>query len=300
MSRAHPLALKKFTEPQEIDNMSNMPGILVQIVHIEGIRKGEIDEFQQSVINVGRAHSSDVLFPGDVRVVSRKHAEIKREGNRYLLVNHGQNGCFVNRLQVDQTYLNQGDIITFSKAGPKVSFLYSLKPQAQTKPIAAPKPGMSDKHPEKSYAKKEKGLYTLQFGTDIRSFTQHAVTLGKHPNNDFVLNHQSVLDMHCEIYFQEDNYFLRDTSQCRATMLNGSALTRDRPLYEKDIITLGDNGPQMHYQGAGRLFEYVKPLPEQSGSTSSLAIFPETRQTPVYKATIGDLIKSYFRIYTDD
>jgi len=298
MNHAYPLALKKFIGPQELDNMSNMPDILVQIVHIEGIRKGEIDEFQQSVINVGRAHSSDVLFPGDVRVVSRKHAEIKREGNRYLLVNHGQNGCFVNRLQVDQTYLNQGDIITFSNAGPKISFLYTLK--AQTKSITIAESGMSGKHPDKSYAKKEKGLYTLQFGTDIRSFTQHAVTLGKHPDNDFVLNHQSVLDTHCEIYFQENNYILRDTSQCRATMLNGSALTRDRPLYEKDIITLGDNGPQLHYQGAGRLFEYVKPLPEQSCPISSLAIFPEARQTPVYKATIGDLIKSFFRQYTDD
>ncbi len=298
MDHIHPLALKKLIDLQEKDNMSNIPDILVQIVHIDGIRKGEIDKFQQPVINVGRAHSSDVLYPGDVRVVSRKHAEIKREGNRFLLVNHGQNGCFVNRHKVDQTYLNQGDIITFSKAGPKISFLYTL--EAKTKSITAPESGISSKHPDKSYAKKDKGLYTLQFGTDIRSFTQHAVTLGKHTSNDFVLNHQSVLETHCEIYFQEDNYFLRDTSQCRATMLNGRKLTRDRPLYEKDIITLGDNGPQLHYQGAGRLFEYVKPLPEHLSPTSSLAIFPETRQTPVYKATIGDLIKSFFRQYTDD
>ena len=298
MNHEHPLALKKYIDLQGIDDMSNMPDIFVQIVHIEGARKGEIDEFQQSVISIGRAHSSDVLFPGDIRVVSRTHAEIKREGNRYLLINHSRNGCFVNRLQVDQSYLNQGDIITFSKAGPKISFLYTLKADARS--VTLPEPGMSGELAKQSFARKQKGLFTLQFGTDIRSFTQHVVTLGKHHGNDFVLNHQSVLETHCEIYFQEDNYFLRDTSQCQATMLNGSVLIRDRPLYKKDIITLGKNGPQLYYMGAGRLFEFVNPLPAQSDSTSSRSISPETRQTPVYKATIGDLIKSFFRQYTDD
>lgn len=106
--------------------MLNAPVILIQLVHIEGTRKGEINETDNPIVTFGRHPDCDVRFPNVSRSVSRKHAEIKREGNRFLFFNHSQNGSYVNGKLTEQAYLAQGDVITFSKSGPKVSFLYKI------------------------------------------------------------------------------------------------------------------------------------------------------------------------------
>lgn len=101
----------------------NIPDIQLQIVHIDGPRKGEIDEFRQPVVTIGRSPSADVRFPAELRFVSRNHAEIKREGNRFLLLNHSPNGCTVNGQPADSVYLKQGDVITFAEGGPSLKYL---------------------------------------------------------------------------------------------------------------------------------------------------------------------------------
>ena len=69
---------------------------MVQLVHIEGPLKGEIQEFSDPVISIGRHPSSHIRFPTDQTAVSRNHAEIIREGNRFRLVDRSTNGTFVN------------------------------------------------------------------------------------------------------------------------------------------------------------------------------------------------------------
>ena len=54
--------------------------------------------------------------------MSRKHAEIIREGNRFKLVDLSANGTFVNGKRVKEVYLKDGDVLTFAEGGPKVSF----------------------------------------------------------------------------------------------------------------------------------------------------------------------------------
>ena len=65
----------------------SIPEITVQIVHIEGPRKGQIDEVSAMRITIGRDPSNTVVYGKDMRRVSRHHAEIVREGNRFLLKN---------------------------------------------------------------------------------------------------------------------------------------------------------------------------------------------------------------------
>jgi pSer/pThr/pTyr-binding forkhead associated (FHA) protein len=106
--------------------MQSPPVIVVQMVHIEGPMKGEIQEFSDPVILIGRHPDSHVCLPKDQTAVSRNHAEIVREGNRFRLVDKSTNGTFVNGKRIQEVYLKDGDVITFTENGPKISFLTKL------------------------------------------------------------------------------------------------------------------------------------------------------------------------------
>ncbi len=118
------------------------PVIIVQLVHISGPLKGDIQEFAESVINIGRHPSNHVIFPADFTSISRNHAEIVREGNQFRLMDHSANGTFVNGKRVQEAFLRDGDVLMFADGGPKVSFLTQIKegvvPAEPMAPVAPP------------------------------------------------------------------------------------------------------------------------------------------------------------------
>ena len=124
--------------------MKKAPEIMVQLVHIEGPMKGEIHEFSESSITIGRHPSCREQFPKDITVVSRRHAEIKREGNRFKLIDTSTNGTFLNgHLVKGETYLKDGDVLMFAEGGPKVSFLTRMMELSEE--ILQPEHKVSDK-----------------------------------------------------------------------------------------------------------------------------------------------------------
>ncbi len=106
--------------------MKDRPDIEIQLIHIQGPLKGQIQELAGDVISIGRHPSCDVIFPKELSTLSRMHAEIVREGNRFRLVDKSTNGTFVNGKQVTEVFLKDGDVIMFSEGGPKVSFLTKI------------------------------------------------------------------------------------------------------------------------------------------------------------------------------
>lgn len=85
--------------------------------------KGEIREFSEETISIGRNPASSLCFPVELTGLSRRHAEIKREGNQFRLTDFSTNGTFVNGKKVKEALLKDGDVLEFSEGGPKVSFL---------------------------------------------------------------------------------------------------------------------------------------------------------------------------------
>ncbi|RNC67863.1 MAG: FHA domain-containing protein [Desulfuromonadales bacterium] len=117
-------------------DMTLRPSIAVEIVHIHGPMKGSIQEFSDGYISIGRHPSSSVLFPSELTGISRKHADIIREGNQFKLVDHSTNGTYLNGRKVTEAYLKDGDILEFSEGGPKVSFITKVVEPPQMKPVA--------------------------------------------------------------------------------------------------------------------------------------------------------------------
>jgi len=106
--------------------MKKAPFIIMQLVHIQGPMKGEIQEFPDTEISIGRHPSCHVRFPKDLAIISREHARIVREGNRFKLVDLSTNGTFLNGTRVTEAILKDGDILLFADGGPKVSFLTKI------------------------------------------------------------------------------------------------------------------------------------------------------------------------------
>lgn len=89
------------------------PGQACLIVR-RGPAAGTIFALGQDLVTVGRHRESDI-FLNDI-TVSRRHAELRRDGNAYAVSDLGSlNGTYVNRSRVDSSPLTSGDELQIGK-----------------------------------------------------------------------------------------------------------------------------------------------------------------------------------------
>lgn len=265
--------------------MKTKPVIVIQLVHIQGPLKGEIQEFSDSTISIGRHPSCHMQFPKGLSIISRKHAQIVREGNRFRLIDQSTNGTFVNGKRVKEAYLKDGDVLVFSEGGPKVSFLTKMierQHEIQDVPLPLPKepeismvekPSMAHAQPEQVLGEevsiqKVRVPLIIQYGPTLRSFKELPVTIGKDPNCDFTLNHPAILDRHGQFFFNQDQYWVKDLTGQKLISINGQPVHFQAPLKPDDRLALSPQGPTFRFLGEGRLAEFEEPVPEEPMNAS--------------------------------
>lgn len=274
--------------------MKYPPQIMVQLIHIHGGLKGEIQEFTEPVITIGRLPSFTVHFAADEPGVSREHARIERDGNQFKLIAlKDKFGTFVNGKQVRVALLRNGDVIEFGSYGPKVSFSAEFGepladpaqparfgPQPAAPPLrepyrgaaASPTPPPKNDPPNLGGAgdgfpvPRGSAPLTIQFGPTIRSYRELPVVLGAHPGCDFLLQFPGIEDRHAEISFQAGGYCLKDLTGQRSVRVNGRALEAPVRLHPFDEIACAPNGPIFRFLGDGRLAEVEASQPDERGA----------------------------------
>lgn len=257
--------------------MTDKPAIVVQFVHIEGPLKGEIQEFLEPEISIGRHSSCQVQFPKDLTIISRKHARIIREGNRFKLTDQSTNGTFLNGKRVTEAYLKSGDVLIFAEGGPKASFLTRIEEGAEalekfTQPGVPGKPEMEPaKKGEPAVPRPEPGAepgvlgkkvqvpLVIQYGPTLRSFREVPVTIGKNPSCDFSLDHPEILDRHAQLFFDQDQYWVKDLTGRSLISINGRPIGIQAPLNPDSLLSLSPGGPTFRFLGGGRLAEHEEP-----------------------------------------
>ena len=91
-----------------------------------GAKAGARYALDADMVSVGRDPGSDIFL--DDITVSRRHAEVERDGARYSIRDVGSlNGTYVNRKLVDQGELNEGDEVQVGKF--KLVFVHGTSPQ---------------------------------------------------------------------------------------------------------------------------------------------------------------------------
>ena len=286
--------------------MPDKPVIVVQLIHIEGPLKGNIEECTDPIIRIGRHDDCQICFPKNLTLVSRHHAEIIREGNRFKLVDHSTNGTFVNGKTVKETVLKDGDVLMIGDGGPKVSFLTEIRAADTDAPGSAPGfhekeasafspsppviPGQSatpkqsflspasvkqtpsmgsepPRGPDPAEAQVQAPL-VIQFGPTIQSFKMLPLVIGKKADCDFILNHVDIIDRHIQIFFHENNYWVKDLTGQGLITINDSPIQAKTPLNPGSRLSLGPRGPVFQFLSGGRLVE-VADQPAEAASQES-------------------------------
>lgn len=278
--------------------MKQPPVIVVQLFHIKGPIPihGKEQEFSGPSILIGRHPSCHVQFAADLTHISRKHAEIIRDGNQFKLIDHSANGTFVNGKMIKEIYLKDGDVLMFAEGGPQISFLTQMKegvrevapppplrepereirvepPKVESPKIEPPirpqrpvdeRPAYvaprREEPPEVSVQPIQMPLI-IQYGPQIRNFKQLPVTLGKSPMCELVLDHPGIFDQHAQVFFSQNQYWIKDLTGQRLIFINRQPIGFHAPLKLNDHVALSPQGPFFQVFGEGRLGEIEEPPP---------------------------------------
>ena len=238
--------------------MADIPIIVIQIVHIDGPLKGKIQEFSDTEILIGRYPECHIQFHKDLRIISRLHAKILREGNRFALINKSRNFTYLNGKPIqeeEQVYLKSGDWLMFAQGGPKVSFLMKVE---EGRRLEEPK-----KHDEFNFSAQRKQVavqkkqvpLVIRYGPTLRQFKNLPITIGKSSNCDFIIDHPSVLDQHIQLFYSEGQYWVKDLTGQNSVLINGQPIDTKAPLNPEGQLALSQQGPTFMFLGDGRLNE---------------------------------------------
>ena len=303
--------------------MKQPPVIVVQLFHIKGPvpLSGKESGFYGASISIGRHPSCHLRFSSDLTHISRQHAEIIREGNQFKLIDHSANGTFVNGKKVKEVFLKDGDVLMFGEVGPQVSFLTQMeeglveKEAPPAKPLREPEkkmrmeppqvePFLQPKHPPEeklrpvSSARPEtpdvsiqpaKTPLIIQYGPTIRSFKQLPITIGKSPKCEYPLGHPALSDQHAQVFFSEDQYWVKDLTGQKLVRINRQPVGFQAPLRSNDELALSPQGPLFRFFGEGRLGE-IEEVPEEKPLESS-----EKTGAVAEKKSISSKFKKIFK-----
>lgn len=95
---------------------------MLKLVQTFGAHAGRTRELDQDVVRIGRLPTCDFAFDPHADLdASGLHAEIRREGSQYVLVDAGsRNGTLVGGRAIQRHTLSDGDEIEFGTGGPRV------------------------------------------------------------------------------------------------------------------------------------------------------------------------------------
>jgi len=257
--------------------MAGTPDILVSMVHIEGPLKGEIQELTDPEIRIGRNPDCQVQFPRDLLIVSRDHARIVRDGNRFKLMNKSANFTYLNGKPVgenEEAYLKSGDWLMFAEGGPKVSFLTKVaesaananiqtekaapaaRQSAEQIPAQPPPKKAAYQPPEQAPPQSSQQVSLLiRYGPTLQRFKTLPITIGKSAECQFTIEHNALSNKHAEIFYRDGQYWVRDLTNAQSIFIDGRAIDSEAPLMIDSKIALTHQGPTFRFLGDGRLDE---------------------------------------------
>ncbi|HQZ34147.1 MAG TPA: FHA domain-containing protein [Ilumatobacteraceae bacterium] len=97
-----------------IVDLGNLPMAAASLVLRNGPQAGAALSLEADVTRLGRSTDGEISL--DDITVSRRHAEVIRDGNSYLVRDSGSlNGTYVNNVRIDEAPLGQGDELQIGK-----------------------------------------------------------------------------------------------------------------------------------------------------------------------------------------
>jgi pSer/pThr/pTyr-binding forkhead associated (FHA) protein len=103
----------------------------------------------------------------------------------------------------------------------------------------------------------------IQYGPTLRSYRELPVTIGKGGKCDFVLDHPAIYEQHAQIFFSQNQYWIKDLTGQQPLRINGRPVSVQSPVNVNDEISMSAQGPVFRFLGEGRLAEVDQAVPEE-------------------------------------
>ena len=209
---------------------------------------------------LGRDSAADIQVDAAASVVSRRHAEIKRQPDGNFIVSDLKsfNGTRVNGQRISKpTVLKNDDVLQLSTAGPILRFVLTREPSpTESRPVIDPISGVLSKEKD---LMDEIGSRTLvaRAGVSTRGLAQkpadvlsqpviqHAfdakgkVAVGRAADNDIQLDALQISNHHARFINTAQGIIVQDAGSTNGIFLNGTRVAGWCQLDSDDVVQIG-------------------------------------------------------------
>lgn len=201
-------------------------------------------------IRLGREPGLDVVIASTAANVSRRHAEVRRQNDFYILVDLGSfNGTFLNGRRIaGGEVLNNDDIIQLGPGGPSLRF----HSEDTGSHVGHSLRGSGRLHPKNQtiFASKESGGFqsTLRSAdlnpNEPRVFLQRdldrpQLTIGRGDDCDVRLDGLLISTSHARVSQTPHGITIEDLNSTNGTYVNGQRITSRQALRPEDVVHIG-------------------------------------------------------------
>lgn len=201
----------------------------------------------KSRISVGRASSSDIVVRDSK--VSRRHALIECGAAGCTIVDAGSpNGTWINGVRVERRLLRSGDAVVLGGATARFEAVAPEAAAAQDTEQLTRLDSMADLDAALSQISLQMEVEetdTARLAVRVAGKTweipldRETLTIGRSPDNDLVLNRQSVSRRHARVERRGDTFVIQDLQSGNGTLVAGRRVDKHL-LKDGDAIQIGD------------------------------------------------------------
>jgi ABC-type multidrug transport system ATPase subunit/predicted component of type VI protein secretion system len=276
-----PPIVNRELRPSGPERAEALPPPSLELTESESGRTRRIP-LNKDVIRIGRDPDLDVVIDAAAAVVSRQHAEVRRLGGQWVVVDQGSfNGTLINDYRITQpTPVFDGDRIQLGMGGPLLRLLDQSrpapvggKPPGQPAGIVAPIPTgpfpqlreMAGPRPKTIVVPGGSGALQPQMpGRGApqpqllfqRSFDRGAaLSIGRAPDSDIHLDGLTISNHHARVFLQGGTLFIEDAGSTNGVYVNGARITGKQALRDQEIIQIGPFVLQAHPQRGVAVFD---------------------------------------------
>jgi len=230
-------------------------------VELSGAGTGRLQriEVNKEVIRFGRDPTVEGAIDAAAAIVSRRHAEIRRQDGKYILVDLGSfNGTVLNGRRIaEPEVLHHNDNVELGVGGPTIRFVNPADP--------TPRPAQQSAHVDIAAAhlfpgggppSKKMGTMVLSSGSPLqisqsgvvdrpKVFIERAfgatgqLTIGRGEECDIRLDGLLISNRHASISNTTAGVAIEDLNSSNGTYINGERITGRKLIQPEDVLQIG-------------------------------------------------------------
>lgn len=267
-------------------------------VELSGTGTGNLKriELSKDVTRFGRDPGVEGAIAAAAAVVSRRHAEIRRQDGNYILVDLGSfNGTTLNGRRIaTPEVLHHDDNIELGHGGPTIRFVYPAHPEPRPAPPPAEISSPAVETPDFDLEIKHMGTMVLGSGSPLQishagiSDRPHVfierqfglkgqLTIGRGAECDIRLDGLLISNRHASVTNTTAGVTIEDLSSSNGTYINGERITGRKVIGEEDVVQIGPFLLKVHTQKGVAVFDtraktridafqVTKDVPNRSGA----------------------------------